>query len=107
MTVNPKIEELRKLKTESHQGGGTERIQVQHERGRLTARERIDLVIDKGSFREIDAFVTHRTSDFGLDKQKYPGDSVITGWGTIDGRRESHWSSGPRPHCPDNAGWAP
>ena len=54
--------------------------------GRLTARERIDLLLDKGSFREIDAFVVHRTTDFGLDKQKYLGDSVVTGWGTIDGR---------------------
>lgn len=86
MTVNPKIDELRRLRAESRQGGGPERIRTQHERGRLTARERIDLLIDKGSFREIDAFVTHRTTDFGLDKQKYLGDSVVTGWGTIDGR---------------------
>ena len=86
MTDERKIQELRKLKTDSRQGGGPERIKAQHARGRLTARERIDLVLDKGSFREIDAFVTHRTTDFGLDKQKYPGDSVVTGWGTIDGR---------------------
>jgi propionyl-CoA carboxylase beta chain len=86
MTDNSKIQELRELKARSRQGGGPERIKAQHERGRLTARERLDLLLDKGSFREIDAFVVHRTSDFGLDKQRYPGDSVITGWGTIDGR---------------------
>jgi propionyl-CoA carboxylase beta chain len=86
MSNHAKIEELRELKTKSRQGGGEERIQSQHARGRLTARERIDLLLDKGSFREVDAFVVHRTADFGLDQQKYPGDSVVTGWGTIDGR---------------------
>jgi acetyl-CoA carboxylase carboxyltransferase component len=86
MTENPKIQRLRQLKAESRQGGGAERIEAQHKRGRMTARERIDLLLDRGSFREIDAFVVHRTSDFGLDKQKYLGDSVVTGWGTIDGR---------------------
>ena len=86
MTENPKIQRLRQLKAESRQGGGVERIEAQHKRGRMTARERIDLLLDRGSFREIDAFVVHRTSDFGLEKQKYLGDSVVTGWGTIDGR---------------------
>ena len=86
MTDDEKIQELRELKAKSRQGGGEERIKAQHERGRLTARERIDLLLDKGSFREMDPFVVHRTSDFGLDQQKYLGDSVITGWGTIDGR---------------------
>jgi len=87
MTTDPKTERLRTLRTKSRLGGGQERIKAQHEqRGRLTARERIDLLMDKGSFREVDAFVEHRTHDFGLDKQKYLGDSVITGWGTIDGR---------------------
>jgi acetyl-CoA carboxylase carboxyltransferase component len=86
MTENPKIQRLRQLKAESRQGGGVERIEAQHKRGRMTARERIDLLVDRGSFREIDAFVVHRTSDFGLEKQKYLGDSVVTGWGTIDGR---------------------
>ncbi len=84
--MSVKIHELRKRKTEGRQGGGAERIKAQHARGRLTARQRIDLVLDKGSFREVDAFVTHRTTDFGLDKQKYLGDSVVTGWGTIEGR---------------------
>ena len=86
MTNNGKIEELHELRSQSRQGGGEERVKAQHKRGRLTARERIDLLLDKGSFREIDAFVVHRTNDFGLDQQKYLGDSVVTGWGTIDGR---------------------
>ncbi len=81
-----KIERLRDLKSKSRLGGGAERIEAQHKKGRLTARERIDLLMDKGSFREVDAFVTHRTHDFGLDKQKFLSDSVVTGWGTIDGR---------------------
>lgn len=84
--ADPKIQHLRRLKSEGRQGGGSERIQAQHDRGRLTARERLDLLLDKGSFREMDPFVTHRTTDFGLDKRKYLGDSVVTGWGTIDDR---------------------
>jgi propionyl-CoA carboxylase beta chain len=81
-----KIERLRDLKSKSRLGGGAERIEAQHKKGRLTARERIDLLLDKGSFREVDTFVMHRTHDFGLDKQKFLSDSVVTGWGTIDGR---------------------
>jgi propionyl-CoA carboxylase beta chain len=77
---------LHEKRARSRLGGGQERIEAQHKKGRLTARERIDLLLDKGSFREIDAFVQHRTHDFGLDKQKYMRDSVVTGWGTIDGR---------------------
>ncbi len=86
MTDDPKIEQLREIKAKGRLGGGAERIRAQHERGRLTARERIDLLLDKGSFREVDAFVIHRTTDFNLDRQRYLGDSVITGWGTIEGR---------------------
>ena len=86
MSNNPKTKRLHDLKARSRLGGGQERIEAQHKRSRLTARERIDLLLDKGSFREVDAFVVHRTSDFGLDQQKYLADSVITGWGTIDGR---------------------
>jgi len=86
MSNNPKIQRLRQTRAESRLGGGPERIEAQHTRGRLTARERIDLLLDKGSFREVDAFVVHRTTDFGLDKQKILGDSVVTGWGTIEGR---------------------
>jgi acetyl-CoA carboxylase carboxyltransferase component len=86
MSDNPRIQRLREKKAQSHLGGGQDRIDAQHKRGKLTARERIDLLLDKGSFREMDAFVTHRTHDFGLEKQRYVGDSVVTGWGTIEGR---------------------
>ncbi len=86
MSHHNKIQDLRQRKAKSHQGGGEERIAAQHARGRLTARERIDLLLDKASFREIDAFAEHRTNEFGLDRQKYLGDGVVTGWGTIDGR---------------------
>jgi propionyl-CoA carboxylase beta chain len=86
MSEKSRIKELRDRKAKSRLGGGQDRIDAQHQRGKLTARERIDLLLDKGSFREIDTFVVHRTHDFGLDKQKFPSDSVVTGWGTIDGR---------------------
>jgi acetyl-CoA carboxylase carboxyltransferase component len=85
-TKNPKIQQLHDLRHQASLGGGPERIERQHKQGRLTARERIDLLVDRGSFREIDTFITHRTSDFGLDQRKYLSDSVVTGWGTIDGR---------------------
>src|ERR1051326_4344996 len=67
-------------------GGGDKRIEAQHKRGKLTARERIELLLDKGSFEEFDMFVEHRSSDFGMEKQKIPGDGVVTGWGTVNGR---------------------
>src|SRR5258708_3157144 len=86
MSKQTKTQHLREQKVKSRLGGGTERIDSQHKKGRLTARERIDLLLDKGSFREMDAFVQHRTHDFNLDKQKYMSDSVVTGWGTIEGR---------------------
>src|SRR5512139_3274739 len=86
MTDDPKIKRLRETKAKGRLGGGADRIEAQHERGRLTARERIDLLLDRGSFREVDPFVVHRTTDFNLDQQKYLGDSVVTGWGTIEGR---------------------
>ena len=68
-------------------GGGEERIKSQHRKGKLTARERIHFLLDEGSFEEIGMLVTHRATDFGLDKEKYPGDGVVTGYGTIDGRQ--------------------
>jgi acetyl-CoA carboxylase carboxyltransferase component len=80
------VEELDKKRQEARLGGGTERIEAQHRRGRLTARERLEILLDRGSFHETDMFITHRTSDFGLEKRKYLGDSVVTGWGAIDGR---------------------
>ena len=86
MAVDPKIEQLRALKQKALAGGGEERIAKQHAQGKLTARERLDFMLDKGSFRELDVFVTHRSHDFGLEKQKYMGDGVVTGYGTIDGR---------------------
>ena len=86
MSNNQKIDELHAKRAEGRLGGGADRIEAQHKRGRLTARERIDLLLDKGSFREIDAFVVHRTNDFGLEKKKFLGDGVVTGWGTIEGR---------------------
>src|SRR5258707_2862585 len=86
MSENPNIQKLNDLKAQSQLGGGQERIDTQHKTGRLTARERLDLLLDKGSFREIDPFIVHRTSDFGLDEQKFMSDSVVTGWGTVDGR---------------------
>jgi propionyl-CoA carboxylase beta chain len=86
MSDNPKIEQLRKKRSEGRIGGGQKRIDAQHKKGRLTARERIDLLLDKGSFREIDTFVTHREKNFGLEDKRFLGDSVVTGWGTIDNR---------------------
>ena len=86
MSENPKINELREKRAIGRQGGGAARIETQHKKGRLTARERIDLLLDKGSFRENDAFVTHNESNFGLAEKKFVGDSVVTGWGTIENR---------------------
>lgn len=83
---NPNIEKLRQLKAESRLGGGEERIKKQHQKGRLTARERLDILLDKGSFRELDPFVVHRTTGFEMENKKILGDSVVTGWGTIENR---------------------
>jgi propionyl-CoA carboxylase beta chain len=74
------------MREKAIQGGGPERVETQHAKGKLTARERLDLLLDKGSFRETDMFVTHRTHDFDLDQRKYLSDSVVTGWGTVEGR---------------------
>ncbi|HGY91796.1 MAG TPA: acyl-CoA carboxylase subunit beta [Planctomycetes bacterium] len=84
--MKDRIEELRRLREESRLGGGEARIAAQHERGQLTARERIDLLFDPGSFVELDAFVRHRCTDFGLEKQRPLGDGVVTGYGLIGGR---------------------
>jgi propionyl-CoA carboxylase beta chain len=82
-----KIEHLRKLKEDAKRGGGDDRIKAQHDKGKLTARERLDILLDEGSFEEIDMLVRHRSSDFGLDKQRFLGDGVVTGHGTVEGRR--------------------
>jgi acetyl-CoA carboxylase carboxyltransferase component len=87
MTVNPKTKRLRELRRKALLGGGPARIEAQHKRGKLTARERIELLLDKGSFRELDMFVTHRTTGFGMEEKKFLSDSVVTGWGSIDGRQ--------------------
>jgi acetyl-CoA carboxylase carboxyltransferase component len=84
--IDPRILQLREKKTSAKQGGGEERVQAQHQKGKMTARERLELLLDKGSFRELDVFVTHNCNDFGLENQKYPGDGVVTGFGTVDGR---------------------
>lgn len=81
-----RFHELESKRSEAMLGGGQKRIDDQHKKGKLTARERIDLLLDKGSFHEIGMFVTHRSTDFGLDQQKVLGDGVVTGYGTIDGR---------------------
>ncbi len=81
-----KIKELRQRKLQATLGGGEKRIDDQHKKGKLTARERLDLLLDPGSFEEIDMLVEHRSYDFGLEKQKYLGDGVVTGTGKIDGR---------------------
>ena len=86
MSSSERNQNLRNRKARTRLGGGSERIEAQHQKGKLTARERLDLLLDKGSFHETDAFVVHRTHDFGLDGQKFSGDSVVTGWGTIAGR---------------------
>src|SRR3989304_5728278 len=86
MTMRPNLQQLRVLREQAQTGGSSERADAQHARGRLTARERLELLLDKDSFHELDMFVTHRTADFGLDQKKVLGDSVVTGWGTIDGR---------------------
>jgi propionyl-CoA carboxylase beta chain len=84
--MKDKIKNLRELKEEATLGGGAEKIDSQHKKGKLTARERIDLLLDQGSFEEMDIFVRHQSKDFGLEKQKYYTDGVITGTGKIDGR---------------------
>jgi propionyl-CoA carboxylase beta chain len=86
MTIEQTLEELEHRKQQSELGGGQARIDRQHQEGKLTARERIALLFDPGSFQELDQLVTHRSTDFGLDKQRVPGDGVVTGYGTIQGR---------------------
>jgi propionyl-CoA carboxylase beta chain len=86
MDIEDKIKELKKRNLEAELGGGQERIDKQHAKGKMTARERIDYLLDKNSFEEIDKFVVHRCHDFGMEKKKIPGDGVVTGYGTINGR---------------------
>jgi propionyl-CoA carboxylase beta chain len=80
------LKQLEKRRAEARLGGGEQRIAAQHARGKLTARERIDVLLDEDSFEEFDMFVEHRCSDFGMDRTRIPGDGVVTGWGTVSGR---------------------
>src|SRR5216110_1885971 len=86
MTMRDKLDLLERRRAESEQGGGEARLKAQHEKGKLSARERLDLLLDEGSFVELDRFVTHRSTDFGLEAQKVLGDGVVTGFGNIEGK---------------------
>src|SRR6059036_1392588 len=86
MTMREKLELLQQKRAEAALGGGAERIAAQHEKGKMTARERLDVLLDPGTFVELDRFVTHRATDFGLADEKYLGDGVVTGYGRIEGR---------------------
>ncbi|MCX7310504.1 MAG: acyl-CoA carboxylase subunit beta [Alphaproteobacteria bacterium] len=80
------LDKLEQRREQARLGGGQTRIDAQHKRGKLTARERIELLLDKGSFEEFDMFVEHRSHDFGMENTRFPGDGVVTGWGTVNGR---------------------
>ena len=86
MSVKDRIEELQRRRAEAALGGGTERIEKMHAQGKLTARERIEILLDSGSFQELGVFVTHDCTDFGMEKKKITGDGVVAGFGQIDGR---------------------
>src|SRR4051812_49716412 len=86
MTMREKLEVLEARRAEAELGGGKKRLQAQHEKGKLSARERLDLLLDEGSFVELDRFVVHRSHDFGLEEQRIYGDGVVTGHGRIEGR---------------------
>ncbi|WP_462317358.1 carboxyl transferase domain-containing protein, partial [Marinilabilia sp.] len=86
MSNQDKVKHLIELRNEARLGGGEKRIEAQHAKGKFTARERIEMLLDDGSFEEFDMFVTHRCTNFGMEKKKIMGDGVVTGHGTIDGR---------------------
>lgn len=86
MSMEEKLKRLEELRREAELGGGPKRLEAQHAKGKLSARERLDLLLDEGSFIELDRFVTHRSSDFGLEDKKILGDGVVTGYGTVHGR---------------------
>lgn len=87
MEMDAKIQELERRNREAELGGGEKRIEQQHAKGKMTARQRIDYLLDKDSFQEVDKFVVHRCQDFGMEKKKIPGDGVVTGYGTVKGRK--------------------
>lgn len=78
---------LRKMRERAVEGGGSKRIEQQHARGKLTARERLALLLDEGSFQELGALATHNITDFGMEQQRFPGDGIVTGFGKVNGRR--------------------
>src|SRR5437660_8870592 len=80
------LDRLEQRRAQAREGGGKARVEAQHKRGKLTARERLELLLDKGSFEEFDMFVEHRAAEFGMEKSRIPGDGVVTGWGTVNGR---------------------
>ena len=86
MSMQKALQHLEQKRQEAELGGGQDRLDAQHKRGKLSARERLDLLLDEGSFVELDRFVTHRSTTFGLEEQKYLGDGVVTGYGAINGR---------------------
>src|SRR5207248_9134811 len=86
MTMREKLELLQQKRSESELGGGPDRIKAQHDKGKMTARERLEVLLDPRTFVELDRFVTHRSVDFGLADEKYLGDGVVTGYGRIEGR---------------------
>src|SRR5207248_11154118 len=86
MTMRDKLDLLERRRAESELGGGAARLQAQHEKGKLSARERLDLLLDEGSFVELDRFVVHRSHDFGLEAERPFGDGVVTGYARIEGR---------------------
>src|SRR5437773_9843001 len=86
MSMREKLDQLQQKRAAAELGGGAERIAAQHEKGKMTARERLDVLLDAGTFVELDRLVTHRSVDFGLADEKYLGDGVVTGYGRIEGR---------------------
>jgi hypothetical protein len=91
------LDRLEQRREQARMGGGQKRIDAQHAKGKLTARERIEVLLDEGSFEEYDMFVTHRATEFGMAEQKIAGDGVVTGWGTINGRMTYVFAQGL--HC--------
>ena len=85
-SIQEKIEIMKKKQAKVLAGGGEKRIEKQHASGKKTARERVDLLLDPGTFVELDQFVTHRCTNFGMEKKELPGEGVVTGYGTVDGR---------------------
>src|SRR5438477_13060228 len=86
-SVEARMEELRRRTDEALHAGSARAVERQHAKGKKTARERIDMLLDPGSFVELDRFVRHRSAGFGIENQRPPGDAVVTGFGTIDGRK--------------------